>query len=230
VFAKIEKYFGGIPSRPAPAHASLDEKPQTAERRSVETDKLAKVPAIAIGYRMPPPKTKDAVVAAVTGELLHNGEASRLYQALVKEDQVAISVEGGVDWPLGTPLEYNGPTLMTSLILTPPNKSEAEIVAAYDNAIAALAKTGPDPSELARVKAKMRSDLYDELEVPIRRASMLSHAVLFDGTIDRVATAPKPITSVTADDVRAFAAKTLVITNRTIVYRAPETSKAAGTK
>src|SRR3954454_15508369 len=42
VFAKIEKYFGGIASRPAPARASLYEKPQTAERRSVETDKLAK--------------------------------------------------------------------------------------------------------------------------------------------------------------------------------------------
>src|SRR3982750_3995564 len=154
-------------SRPAPARVSLDEKPQTAERRSLETDKFAKVPAIAVGYRMAPPKTKDAVVAAVTGELLHNGEASRLYQALVKEDQVAISVNGGVNWPFGTPLEYNGPTLMTSFIVTAPNKSEAEIAAAYDKAIAALAKTGPDPSELVRVKAKMRSDLYSELEVPI---------------------------------------------------------------
>jgi predicted Zn-dependent peptidase len=144
---------------------------------------------------------------------------------LVKEDQVAISVNGGVNWPLGTPLEYNGPTLMTSFIVTAPNKSEAEIAAAYDKAIAALAKTGPDSSELVRVKAKMRSDLYSELEVPIRRASMLSHAVLFDGTIDRVATAPELIASVTADDVRAFAAKTLVKTNRTIIYRAPETSK-----
>jgi hypothetical protein len=52
------------------------------------------------------------VVAAVTGELLHNGKASRLYQELVKRRQVAISTKGGVNWPLGNPFEYNGPTLM----------------------------------------------------------------------------------------------------------------------
>ncbi len=64
VFAKVEKYFGSIPSRPVPAKPSLEEKPQTAERRATQTDKLAKVPALAIGYRMPSRNSRDAVVAA----------------------------------------------------------------------------------------------------------------------------------------------------------------------
>jgi zinc protease len=117
IFVKAAKYFGSVPSRSIPPKPKLDEPPQTSERRATQQDQLAKVPAIAIGYRMPPRSSHEAIVAAVTGELLHNGQASRLYQYLVKEKQKAISVDGGVNWPLANPFEYNGPTLMTSFVV-----------------------------------------------------------------------------------------------------------------
>src|SRR4051794_11105129 len=169
VFAKAEKYFGAIPSRSLPPRPSLEEPPQTAERKFTQTDKLAKVPALAVGYRMPARGSHEAIVGAVAGEILHNGKASRLYQHLVKDKQVAISVDGGLNWPLGNPFEYNGPTLMTSFIVAPPNAPEAALLSAYDNVISDLAKRGPDAAELTRVQAKMRSDLYGELEIPIQR-------------------------------------------------------------
>ena len=84
VFAKVDKYFASLASRPTPARPKVDEPAQKAERKSQEADKLAKVPAVAIGYRMPDRHSPDALVGAVIGELLHNGQASRLYQALVK--------------------------------------------------------------------------------------------------------------------------------------------------
>jgi predicted Zn-dependent peptidase len=228
IFARAEKYFGAIPSRPTPSRPSLEEPLQTEERKFTQTDKLAKVPALAVGYRMPARGSHDAIVGAVAGEMLHNGKASRLYQFLVKDKQVAISVDGGLNWPLGNPFEYNGPTLMTSFIVAPPNVPEAALLSAYDNAIADLAKRGPDAAELARVQAKMRSDLYGELEIPIQRASALSHAVLFDGNADRVRSEPEEIAAVTANEVRAFAAKYLTRTNRTIIYRVPETHASTG--
>ena len=58
-----------IPRRGCTPKLKLDEAPQTAERRSIQTDKLAKVPALAVGYRMPPRGSHDAVVAAVAGEI-----------------------------------------------------------------------------------------------------------------------------------------------------------------
>ncbi len=225
VFAKVEKYFGAIPSRTTPRRPSLTEAPQKAERRSVEADKLARVPAIAIGYRMPERTSRDAVAAAVTGELLHNGQASRLYQELVKRKQVAISADGGLNWPLGNPFEYNGPTLMTSFLVTPPNVTEDAVIGAYDSVIADLAKNGPAADELDRVRAKMRSDWYAQLEIPISRASLLSHMVLFDGNASRVSTIPDEIARVSLADVQAFAAKYLVPQNRTIIYRVPEAKK-----
>lgn len=226
IYSKVEKYFGGIPSRPTPPRPNVAEPAQKSERRATETDKLAKVPALAIGYRMPPHNSPDALAAAVAGELLHNGQASRLYQVLVKEKQVALSVDGGVNWPLGTPFEYNGPTLMTSFIVYPPNVTEDQVLHAYDSAIKDLAEKGPSQQDLDRIEAKMRSDLYGNLEIPISRASALSHAVLFDGNFDSVYQVPEELAKIKPAQVKAFAAKYLVSTNRTIIDRVP----AAGEK
>ncbi len=230
VFEKVEKYFAGIPSRLTPPHPKVDEKPQTVERRATEADKLAKVPALAIGYRMPPARSPDALAGAVTGELLHNGQASRLYQVLVKDKKVALSVSGGLNWPLGNPFEYNGPTLMTSFIVYPPNVTEGQVLAAYDAAINDLAAKGPSREELDRVVTKMRSDLYAQLEIPINRASALSHAVLFTGSFESVFSTPNDLAKVTSDQVRAFAAKYLVSTNRTIINRVPAPADPAAGK
>ncbi|HKD13765.1 MAG TPA: pitrilysin family protein, partial [Candidatus Angelobacter sp.] len=221
VFAKVEKYFAGVPSRPTPARPDVNEQPQKSERRATETDKLAKIPALAIGYRMPPRSSPDAIVGAVTAELLHNGQASILYQTLVKEKQVAASVGGGVNWPLGNPFEYNGPTLMTSFIVYPTNVSEEQLLGAYDAALAELARKGPSREQVERIAAKMRSDWYDELEIPISRASALAHAVQFTGSFDSAYQVPDRVAKVTPEEVRNFAAKYLVPMNRTIINRVP---------
>jgi len=221
IFAKVEKYFAAVPSRNVPPRPKVDEAPQTAERRASETDKLAKVPALAIGYRMPSRHSPDALAGAVTGELLHNGQASRLFQALVKDKQVALSVDGGVNWPLGTPFEYNGPTLMTSFIVYPPNVTEDQLLAAYNATVKELIEKGPSQQDVDRVVTKMRSDFYANLESPINRASALSHAVLFDGSFDAVFQIPDDLAKVTPAQIRSFAGKYLVATNRTIINRVP---------
>lgn len=221
VFAKVEKYFGGIAPRPVPPKPDLTEPPQTAERRATEPDKLARVPALAIGYRMPPRHSHDAVVGALVGELLHNGQASLLYQALVKDKKVALEVSGGVNSVFGNPFEYDGPTLLTSFIIYPPNLKEDDVLAAYDAAMSDLATQGPNPAALARISAKMQSDWYSNMEVPIDRASLLSHATLLDGSPERVNEIPDELARVTGEEVRAFAAKYLVKTHRTIINRIP---------
>ncbi len=221
VFAKVEKYFASVPRREVAPLLKVVEKEQTAERHAVEEDKLAKLPAVAIGYRLPDRNSKDAVVAAVTGELLHNGDASLLYQHLVKQKQVAVSVDGGANWPLGNPFEYNGPTLMTTFLVDPEGTPAAKVLAAYDETIQELATKGPTAEQLARVQTKMRSDWYDQMEQPINRASLIAHAALFDGDAARVNTIPAAIDKITPKEVQAFAQKYLVPSNRTVVERNP---------
>ena len=69
--------------------------------------------------------------------------------------------------------------------------------------------------------AKMRSDWYDQLEIPINRASALSHAVLIEGNFDSVYDTPDRVAKVTPEQIRDFAAKYLVAKNRTIINRVP---------
>jgi predicted Zn-dependent peptidase len=221
VFAKVEKYFGGIGPRQVPPRPDLTEAPQATERRSKQQDALARVPAIAIGYRMPPRHSHDTVVGALVGELLHNGQASLLYQSLVKDKKVAIEVQGGVNFVFGNPFEYDGPTLLASFIIYPPNLKADDVLAAYDAVVSNLATQGPSPAALERIRTKMQSDWYSNMEAPIDRASLLSHATLLDGSPERVNEIPGELARVTAAEVRAFAAKYLVRTNRTIIDRVP---------
>ena len=230
VFAKAEKYFGGIASRQVPAKPDVAEPPQTSERRATQEDKLATVPALAVGYRMPSRSSHDAIVGAVVGELLHNGQASRLFQALVKEKEVALEVSGGVNWPLGNAFDYNGPVLLSSFIVYPTNRKESAVISAYDAVVADLAARGPAPEELERIRAKMRADWYAQLEIPVQRAVTLANAMLFDGNPQRANEIPEELARVTADEIKAFAGKYLLPANRTIINRvpAPAEKKAEG--
>jgi predicted Zn-dependent peptidase len=230
VFERAEKYFGAIARRNVPAKPDVSEPAQAGERTATEEDKLARVPAVGIGYRMPPRDSHDAIVGAVVGELLHNGQASLLYQALVKDKNVALSVDGGVNWPLGNPFEYNGPTLMTSLVVYPSNIGEGKVLSAYDAVIEALATRGSSAAQLDRIRAKMRSDWYSQLEIPVDRASVLAHATLFDGNPSRVNEIPDELEKVTSEEIKAFAGKYLVKSNRTVIDRVPTpaSSKESG--
>jgi len=225
VFAKVGKYFGSVPTRQVPAKPDVSEPPQTAERRATQEDNLATVPALAVGYRMPPRNSHESIVGAVVGELLHNGQASRLFQALVKEKEVALEVSGGVNWPLGNAFDYNGPVLLSTFIVYPTNRKESEVLSAYDAVIAELATKGPAREELERIRAKMRSDWYGQLEIPIQRAITLANATLFDGNPQRVNEVPEELARVTADEIKAFASKYLVPANRTIIDRVPAAQK-----
>jgi len=180
-FAKVEKHFGAIPARPAPPKPDVSEKANTKERTLSQSDPLANVPALAVGWKLPARGSKDDVPAAVLASLLAGGDASRLYLGLVKGRELLLGVEGGVDWPLGDPWTYEGPTLLTLFGLYKPDTNAAAVVAAIDEEIAKVARGGVSAAELERTKTKMVSDLYGQLEMPLDRAVFLSLAQLFTG-------------------------------------------------
>ena len=55
---------------------------------------------------------EDDIPAAVLGSLLAGGEASRLYQGLVKGKELLLGIEGGLNWPLDDAFSYEGPNAL----------------------------------------------------------------------------------------------------------------------
>jgi len=230
VFAKAEKYFGALPSRPTPPPPDVSEGLNTAERKLIQTDPLARVPAIAVGYKMPPRGGRDHVPAAVLGDLLLNGEASRLYQGLVKGRELLLQVEGGMNWPLGDAWTFNGPTLMTMFALYKPTTNAKAVADAIQEEIQKIAAEGVPPADLARVKTKMRSDYYSNLELPIYRADALALDQLLTGSAAFVNEVPEKLEAVTAADLQRVASTYLTVANRTVVDRKPAPAPAAAEK
>ncbi|HYV84372.1 MAG TPA: pitrilysin family protein [Patescibacteria group bacterium] len=220
-FALVEKYFGGIPSQTVPPLPDVKEAPNTKERTLTQTDPFARVPGLAIGYKLPGPHDPDYAALALLGDLLVNGDASRLYQGLVKRDQVLLQVSGGVGWPLGDPVTIDGPIMLVVFGLYKPNTSAAAVTAAVQKEIDAIAKDGVPEAELARTRTSTLSDFYSNLERLINRADLLAIRQLFTGNAATINDVPGQIAAVTSADLKRVAARWLTPANRSSVDRQP---------
>jgi zinc protease len=221
VFAKAEKYFGPLPSRTVPPRAEIAEGMNSAERTLAQTDALARVPAVAVGYKVPMGIGKDYVALVLLGDVLLNGDASRLYQGLVKGKELMSQVQGGVNFPLDNAWRNGGPTLLSYFGLYKPGIDVKTVVDAAQAEIAKVAASGIPAPELSRVKSKIRADFYAGIELPIDRADSLALAQLVLGDANALNTIPGQIDAVTAADLQRVAAKYLTVANRTVVDRKP---------
>lgn len=223
-FALAQKYFGGIKSRPVPPRTDYSEPLNDSPRRLLQGDPLAQVPALAAAWKMPERGSPDHAPMAVLGELLTGGNASLLYQGLVKGREIALGVEGL--YGLTGPFEYDGPTLFTVFSMFKPNSSADAVLAAIDDEIGKLAKNGPDAAALQRVKTRMKADWYNGLEGYVERADMLARLQALWGDAKIAERIPQWIEAVNAADVQRVAARYLAPQRRSVIERQPRPAAA----
>jgi zinc protease len=226
VMRLAEKQFGGIPQRPLPAQPDISEPAQTAEKTFTEKDKLARTPAVAFGYHLPERMTKEFFALTLLDPLLVGDESAKLYQALVKENQVASAVQGGFNYGLGNNFDYNGPMLYTFRVDYRPDLAGADVLKVVDKVINAVQEHGISDDELQQAKVNFRSQFLESLEGGIipgfGRADLLAALALYDDNPTRINTILSDLDKVTAAEVRAAARKWLVPANRTVIDRVPE--------
>jgi zinc protease len=222
-FALAKRYFEDIPQGPSTPRADVTEPPQTEERRGEVEEKFGPLPAIAIGYTLPPRETRDWYAAGILDRVLHGGRAGRVYRRLVIEDQIAVEADGSAEL-----FDSNGPTQMVSRIFHKPEATSDDTIAVFDQVIREVQDQAIGDEELDPVKVKYRSDYYSMLEGGMGsympRFGLMHYLAcftLFDGDPKRINTILDDVLTVTPAEVQSVAKKYLVPANRAIRVRRP---------
>jgi zinc protease len=219
-----EKHFGAIPRRTLPPPPDVREPAQTAEKRATRQDALARTPAMASAWHLPPRMSKDFFALSVLDPLLVSDESARLHQKLVRDTRLARAVAGAFNL-LGTNWDMHGPMLYTVRVDYAPDKTADDVLGAIDAVLQDVRANGVPEAELARAKNALRSSFFEDLEgggfPRFGRANLLGAFALFDDDPGKINTILKELDAVTVADVKAAASRWLVSTNRTTLDSRP---------
>jgi zinc protease len=224
-----EKYFGGIPRQPLPPPADVAEPPQKEEKHFTREDKLARTPALAVAWHLPERMTKDFFALSVLDPLIVSDESARLYQKLVRQDRLAVSVTGAFNF-LGNNWDVKGPMLYTLRVDYMNDKTAKQVLESIESVLTEIRSKGVSETELAQAKTALRSGFLEDMEggfMPrFGRANLLAAFALFDNDPGRINTILDELDKVTVADVKAAAERWFVATNRTSVDSRPAASTA----
>ncbi len=221
----VERHFGSIPARPVPPLESFGEPVPTEERRGVHEDPLAPLGAVAVAYRVPDPINhfEDYVAAAVLTDLLADGTASRLYQRLVKRDQVATHV-GGMLGTFGDPFDMRDPTMLQLLAYHPPGALDA-LIESLDAELAGVTADAPAEEEVDRVVTTMTAQTIRRLDDNMNRALAAAAMEQQRGKAELLSEIPAALAAVTPDDITRVAGEWLQPNTRAVLEVIPGGSR-----
>jgi predicted Zn-dependent peptidase len=156
-------------------------------------------------------------------QILVQGRDSRLFQELVQRRGYTGAVNGGINFVLGNMLNYDGPMLMTTMLIHDADKPADSILAAIDVVIEELRTRPVDAATLERARTKARSSFYSYLESlgGWGRADLLAVFALFDSDPARINRIEDELAKVTPDLIQRTAQEYLRPTNRTILTIEP---------
>jgi len=213
--AKVEKYFGNIPSQPAPPVPDMAEPKQTAERRKTIEDPLAQLARVDIAYKIPPGNTPDWYALAVLGELLSSGQSSRLFQKMVRETQVAQQARAGAD-------ESRGTSLFFANLLVSPGKDPAEAEKIFYSELDRMKNEPVTDAEMQKVRMMVRRSDVEQLEGTLGRARSLGENAVYYNDPNVINSSSEMVNKVTKADIQRVAQTYLTQNNRTVVTTLPK--------
>ncbi|HET9784108.1 MAG TPA: pitrilysin family protein [Terriglobales bacterium] len=219
--AMVEHYFGWIPDRSKITPVDTKEPEQTAPRRMTLPDPQAKLPAITMSWHGPERDSQDFYALNMLGELLFDGDSSRMYQALVKNNPLALEVEGGLGFPTGDYSDYRAPGMFSSLVIFKPNATDEEVEKLVMQQIHEVEANGVPAAEMQRLRTKFSSDWIQSEQTTLSRAQLLGLATMFDGSPEKANTELEKFLAVTPEEMAAVARKYLTSAKVNVIVDQP---------
>jgi predicted Zn-dependent peptidase len=203
----IERHFGDVPARPAPPRPDFAEPEPDGERRATYTDRLAPLPAVASGWRVPDPIDDFAAYLpfVVLAEVLTDGDASRLVERLVQRDRTVTSVGGYLGF-MGEEYAVRNPTALLLQAHLPPGGDVDKVLRTVDEELDRLVTGGLAAGELARTQARMATHLLRDTDAVLGRALPMAVFEQQRGAPGLLNDLPRLVGEVTEEQVVAAAA------------------------
>jgi predicted Zn-dependent peptidase len=212
---KVRNAFESIPTQPPPPKVDLTEPKQTAERRQQLDDPLARLTRLDIVYKVPPRLTADDDALQVLGTVLSSGRSSRLFQKIVREQQLAPNVNAGRDGAIG-------PGLFRVVGTVSPGKTADALEAAIYAEIERV-KSGPiEDWEIEKARNNAKRGVVGGLTSSLQRGIQLAEFAASYGDANLINQRVERLMKVTAADVQRVAKTYLVVENRTVVVTNPK--------
>ena len=190
----VEKWFGGIPAGPKQAALSVSIPTLPAPKAEVMKDQVATV-RLYRTWAVPGDNSTDSAALAVGASVLGGLASSRLDNALVRKEQLAVAVTAS----------YESHAQLGWVEVTAdvrPGVDPAIVAKRLDAIIADFLKTGPTKDEVSRVTARAIAGMIGGLEQVGGKARILAEGALLRGDSNAYKKDLAALASVTPDMVR----------------------------
>jgi zinc protease len=217
---KVRKYFAAIPTGPPPPKLDATEPPQTGERRATIDDPLARLVLVDAGYHIPGGLNPDMDALNALASILGTGRSSRLYDSLVRRQQLAVQIYTGASGS-------KGPTLFYLEAVAAPGKPVPDVEAAMYAEVEKIKNAPIQDWELEKARNGAKRGLVGALRNSLQRAILLARYGVFYNDPGVINTRYERIAAVTAADVQRVAKQYLVAANRSVVITMPKPAAPA---
>ena len=218
----VDQYFAGIkpPPRPIPQVTAVE--PQRTRARTLTVyEANTPLPAVVVNYQGAAAGDADLAALTVLEAILSKGESSRLYRALVYQQQIAAQV-----------MTDFGPSKDPGVITLAAIMAQGKSVGQGEQALRAeAARLRVEPvaaAELEEAQTELVSDALRDRETAAGKASDLAFAAVVLGSPQRADSLLAQIQQVTVADVQRVARKYLVDERRVVIHYLDVAAKKGG--
>jgi predicted Zn-dependent peptidase len=210
----VEKYFASISSQPAPPPVDVSEPEEVAVRSEIYRDPFAQLPAIILGWKVPARRTPDFYALSLGSDLLLDGDSSRLYQRLVKDEESVVGIQGGMG-------ERRGPSTLYIFAIPKPGHTTEAIRATIQEEVERLGTEGPTPAEMEKLRNTLLNDAVRSRQSTLFRAQRLAEYTLYDGDPHHFNTELEHFLAVTPERIRETVSRYLLTDNHSVMEVVP---------
>ena len=211
----VAQFFGTIPAGTDEIYRpNVVEPPLTKEVRDTIFDNV-QLAGVIQTYRIPAQGTDDYYAVDMLSTLLSQGESSRLYRALVDEQQKALFVGN-------FPLALEDPGVALAFGIANIGVDPADLEAAMDAEVAKVQQELISEEEFQKLRNQKENDFITANNTLVGIAESLANYHMYYGDANLINTEINRYLGVTREDIRRVAQKYFSKDNRVVLYYLPK--------